>query len=236
MVFKANDNNMRNIWALVVVMFCVIPACAQQTETRQVRSFSGVSAAEGIDVYLKKGDKEEVKVVVEGTDPSNIITEVSGSYLKVHRKDGRYPAGIDVQVFVTYVNVDKLSASSAGSIFSDETINARDMEISASSAGTIEVTVEAGTLEVSSSSAGDVELKGRARVLSVVAESAGEIDADELDAEEVEAEAASGGSMKVNVSQSLKAEASSAGSIRFRGNPDRSITNSSSGGSVRKSN
>ena len=60
--------NMRNILALVVIMFVVIPVLAQQTETRQVGSFSGVSAAEGIDVYLKKSEKEEVKVVVEGTD------------------------------------------------------------------------------------------------------------------------------------------------------------------------
>lgn len=235
-VFERNENNMRNICALVLVTFFIIPALAQQTETRQVGSFSGVSAAEGIDVYLKKGDKEEVKVVVEGTDPSNIITEVSGSYLKVHRKDGRYRPGIDVKVYVTYVNLNKLSASSAGSIFSEETIAARDMKISASSAGTVEVTVDAGALDVSSSSAGDVELKGKARTLSAVVESAGEIDADELEAEEVEAQASSGGSMKVNVRESLEADASSAGSIRFRGNPDRSITNSSSGGSVRKSN
>lgn len=227
---------MRNFWALVVVVFFVVPALAQQTETRQVGSFSGVSAAEGIDVYLKKGEKEEVKVVVDGTEPSNIITEVSGSYLKVHRKDGRYRPGIDAKVYVTYVNLDKLSASSAGSIFSEDTIEARDMQISASSAGTIEVTVRAGTLTASSSSAGEVEIKGQVRTLSAEVSSAGEIDADELDAEEVEADASSGGSMKVNVRESLHAEASSAGSIRFRGNPDRSITNSSSGGTVKRSN
>lgn len=227
---------MRNIWALVVVMFFVIPSLAQQTETRQVGSFSGVSAAEGIDVYLKKGDKEEVKVVVEGTDPSNIITEVSGSYLKVHRKDGRYRPGVDVQVYVTYVSLNKLTASSAGSIFSDESISAREIQMSASSAGTIEVAVEAGTLKVSSSSAADVELKGKVQKLTAEVSSAGEVDADDLDAVEVEADASSGGSIKVNVRESLRAEASSAGSIRFRGNPDRSITNSSSGGTVRKSN
>ena len=229
-------NNMRNIGALVIVILFVIPSLGQQTETRRVGSFSGVSAAEGIDVYLQQGEKEEVKVVVEGTDASNIITEVSGSYLKVHRKDGRYRPGIDAKVYVTYVNLNKLSASSAGSIFSEAAIGARDMDISSSSAGTIEVTVDAGTLKVSSSSAGDVELKGRVRSLRAEVSSAGEIDADDLEADEVTADASSGGSIKVNVKESLVAEASSAGSIRFRGNPDRSITNSTSGGTVRKSN
>jgi len=227
---------MRNTLVLVIVLFLIIPAAAQQTETRQVGAFSGVKAAEGVDVYLKKGDKEEVRVVVEGTDPSNIITEISGSYLKIHRKDGRYRPGVHAKVYVTYVNINKLSASSAGSIFSEDTIVAGSMEISASSAGTIEVALRASSLNVSSSSAADIELKGTVRNFNADVSSAGEIDADELEAVEVEAQASSGGTMKVNVKESLQANASSAGSIRFRGNPDRSITNSSSGGSVKKSN
>ena len=235
MVFRSNTINMKKIPALIIVMFLTIPACAQETETREVGSFSGVKAAEGIDVYLKKGDKEVVKVVVEGTDPSNILTEVSGSYLKIHMKDGRY-RDVDAKVYVTYVNVDKLSASSAGSIFSEGTIEARTMMISASSAGSVEVTIDAGSVEVSSSSAGEVELKGKVRSISAEAATAAEIDAYDLEADEVEAEAASGASIKVNVNESLEAEASSGGSIRYRGNPDSSNTNSSSGGSVKKSN
>lgn len=208
---------------------------AQETETRNVGAFTGVKAAEGIDVYLKKGDKESVRVEVTGTDPSNIITEISGSYLKIHMKDGRYRS-VDAKVYVTYVQLDKLSASSAGSIYSDGPLKANSMEISASSAGSIEVSIDAISAEVSASSAGDVELKGNAGSISVDASSAGEIDAYDLEAERVEAEASSGGSVKVNVTQNLNAHASSGGSIRYRGNPDKSITNSSSGGSVKKSN
>jgi hypothetical protein len=42
--------------------------------------------------------------------------------------------------------------------------------------------------------------------------------------------------VKVSVVSELIAHASSGGSIRFRGNPNKSITDSSSGGSVKKSN
>ncbi|MEX1239011.1 MAG: head GIN domain-containing protein [Cyclobacteriaceae bacterium] len=226
---------MKNSLALIAVLFSFFAAVAQETDTRQVGAFSGVKVAEGIDVFLKKGDKELVKVEVMGTDPSNIITEISGDYLKIHRKDGRY-AKVEAKVYVTYVKIDKLSASSAGSIFSDGTIQANFIEIGASSAGSIEVSIEAGTAEVSSSSAGDVELKGKVGSISANASSAGEIDAYDLRAEKVSAEASSGASVKVSVSESLQARASSGGSIRYQGNPDRSNTNSSSGGSVRKTN
>lgn len=226
---------MKKSWALILIIFSFFNAVAQQTEERELDAFTGVKAAEGVDVFLTKGDKERVKVEVTGTDPSNVITEISGSFLKVHMKDGRYRS-VDAKVYVTYVNLDKLSASSAGSIFSEGTIQTRSMDISASSAGSVEISIEANTVEVSSSSAGDVELKGRADKINIEASSAGEIDAYDLEAEEVDAQASSAGSVKIYAKESLDAHASSGGSIRYRGNPDRSNTNSSSGGSVKKSN
>lgn len=226
---------MRNFWALIALVVSYSTAVAQHTEVRQVGSFSGVKVSEGIDVFLKKGDKEEVRVQVSDTDPSNVITEVAGDYLKIHMKDGRY-RNVEATVYVTYVMLDKLSASSAGSIFSEGSIETDRMEISASSAGSIEVTINAGSAEVSSSSAGDVELNGKVGKLSVSAQSAGEVDAYDLIAEEVEADASSAGSVKVSATNALEARASSGGNIRYRGNPDRSNTNSSSGGSVRKMN
>lgn len=233
-VFKANNAHMKKIVFIVLVFFSVA-AKGQNTETRSIGSFTGVKAAEGVDVYLKKGDKESVKIEVTGTSPNNVLTEVSGSYLKIHMKDGNY-RHVDAKVYVTYVKIDKLSASSAGSIFAEGSVKANDMEISASSAGTIELSIDAASLDASASSAGDLELKGKARSVNIEASSAGEVDAYDLEAEDVDAEVSSGGSAKVNVTKRLDARASSGGSIRYRGNPDQNNTSSSSGGSVKKSN
>lgn len=234
-VFKANNVNMKKF--LTIVLACLsLTVFAQKTETRKLAPFTGVNAAEGIDVFLKKGDKESAKVEVTGTDLDNVLTEVSGSYLKVHMKDGNYWGKVQAKVYVTYVKVDKLSASSAGSIFSEEVIRSNSMQISASSAGTIEVNVDAGDVEASASSAGDMELKGKAKSILADAASAGEVDAYDLETENAEAEASSGGSVKISVTKSLRARASSGGSVRYRGNPDKNNTSSSSGGSVRKSN
>jgi len=233
-VFRTNNEYMKQFLFIVLACFTTV-TYAQNSETRNIAPFTGVKVAEGIDVYLKKGDKESVKIEVTGTDPENVLTEVSGSYLKIHMRDGNY-RHVDAKVYVTYVKVEKLSASSAGSIFSDGVIKAGEMQISTSSAGAIDVALDASTVEASASSAGDLKLKGKAKSITVDSSSAGEIDADDLQAENVEAEASSGGSVKINVTKSLHARASSGGSIRYRGNPDRNNTSSSSGGSVKKSN
>jgi hypothetical protein len=221
---------------LIVFLACITSTVfAQQTETRNLASFTGVKVSEGISVYLKKGDKESAKVEVTGTSPSNVITEVSGSYLKVHMREGNH-RNVNVKVYVTYSSLEKLYASSAGNLYASETIKAPDMEINASSAGTIEVVVETGRLEARASSAGDVEVKGKARVVIMDASSAGEVDGYDLEADDAEVEASSGGSVKLSVKTGIDARASSGGSIRYRGNPDKSNTTSSSGGSVKKSN
>ena len=72
--------------------------------------------------------------------------------------------------------------------------------------------------------------------LNIDASSAGQIDAYDLEAQKVTAEASSAGSLKINVINELVARASSGGNIRYHGNPDKFITDSSSGGSVKKSN
>ncbi len=221
---------------LIIVLVTVTGlANAQKSETRSIRPFKGVKAAEGVDVYLKKGDKESVRVEVTGVELDRVLTEISGDFLKVHMEDGNY-RNKTVKVYVTYVELTKLSASSAANIFSENVIKAKSLSVSSSSAGTVDVQVEVENFEASASSAGNVQVKGSAKSVDVTASSAGEVDAYELEADAVSAGVSSAGSVKVHALKEITARASSGGSIRYRGNPDKSHTNSSSGGSVKKSN
>lgn len=224
-----------NKFLIVAFMGLTTLSIAQQSETRNVGAFKGIKVSEGIDVYLKKGDKEALRLEVSGIKPGDVITEVSGDYLKIHMQEGRY-RDRTVKVYVTYVAIDKLSASSASNIFAEGTIKVKRLSLSASSAATIDVQIEVEDLEVSGSSAADIELRGKAKNVEIETSSAGEVDAYDLEAEVVEVDVSSAGSAKVNAIKEINAQASSGGSIRYRGNPERSNTNSSSGGSVKKSN
>lgn len=209
----------------------------QQSEVRSLDRFTGVKSAEAVDVYLKKGDKESVRVEVTGSKLSDVLTEVSGSYLKIHMRDEmNFRGRRDVKAYVTYVEIDKISASSASNVFSDGPIKATSMEVHASSAANIEISLEADRVQVHASSAGDVTLEGKAKSIDAEASSAGEVDAYNFVTETAEASASSAGSIKLNVSLELAGHASSGGSIRYRGNPSKTNTNSSSGGSVKRSN
>ncbi|HRJ28296.1 MAG TPA: head GIN domain-containing protein [Cyclobacteriaceae bacterium] len=222
---------------VMVLVFLLIGSFvyAQESENRNVGSFRGIKSSTGIDVYLKKGNKESVRVEVSGTDIKNVLTEVSGDYLKIHMAEGRYNRTRTVKVYVTYVELTKLSCSSASSIYADEIIKTRSLSLSASSAGSIDVGIDVESLTVSVSSAAEIELRGKAKRIEMEASSAAKVDGYDLEAEEADLSASSAGSIRVSVSQKIDARASSGADIRYRGSPMKTNTNSSSGGSVRKS-
>ncbi len=53
---------MKNLLVIIALALVATLVQAQETQTRNVGSFNGVKVAEGIDVYLKKGGKESVRV------------------------------------------------------------------------------------------------------------------------------------------------------------------------------
>lgn len=226
---------MKTIFLTISIGLFTLVGLAQEVETRKLSSFSGIKVSEGIDAYLKKGSKEEVRVEASGTALSNVITEVSGNYLKIHMEEGVY-RNRTVKVYVTYVSINDIGASSGANVFHEGLLKTDDLTLKASSAGTIELKAEAKTVEAGASSAGEIVIEGSAGSVELDASSAGEIDAYNLTCNKAEAEASSGASVKLSVVKDLDARASSGGSIRYRGNPERSNTNASSGGSVRKSN
>lgn len=223
---------------LLIIAFVAITGFvyAQKSETRNVDSFNGVKAQAGVDVYLKKGTKESLKVEVEGNiKPSDVKTEVSGGILKISVSNGNFN-NVDMKVYVTYVELDKLMTSAAASIFCENVIKTSKLTLYASSSGAIEVQVDVDQLEANASSAGEIDLKGKADESIIDASTAGEVDAYELTVNTVKAKASTGGSAKVNAVKEIEAKASTGGDVRYRGNPERSNTSSSTGGSVKKSN
>ncbi len=224
---------MKKALLITILSIISIGVFAQEREERKLSSFDKIKSSQAIDVYIKPGSEEKVVVVVDRIDLDDVLTEVSGGKLSIRLSKGNY-RNIDVKVYVTYKNLNGVSASSASNITGEGTLKTDRLKIGVSSAASIELRIDCEDLNVSASSSGDMELEGRARSIYAKASSAGEIDAYDLVAENADLGASSAGDIRLTVNKSIDAHASSGGSIRYKGNPDKSNTNSSSGGSVKK--
>jgi len=245
---------MKKIFLLSMAALLSISVWSQSGSSRSLDSFTKVSTQEGIEAILTKGTKESARIEADGIDVKDVITDVSGSTLSLEL-EGDNHRNVDVTIYVTYVELSGLRASSAGSIkVKDKVITKGDFDIRCSSAGDIEANIEADEMDIDVSSAGDVELvvsvneldmevssagdieiEGTARFVEGSASSSGDIDGYDLSCDEADLRASSGASIKLTVKEKLDGRASSGGSIRYEGNPRYVDANSSSGGSVKRS-
>lgn len=110
--------------------------------------------------------------------------------MRAHLTSGSWKR-VDVKVYVTYIALEKISASSAANVFADAAIKSNEMEITASSAGSVEIALDANNVTADASSAGRIELEGKTKSLEAEASSAGNVDAYGLESEMVNARASS---------------------------------------------
>lgn len=220
---------------IILITLASINSVAQDREERQMDAFEEVKVGQAIKVTLHYSNEEKVIIESSNIDIEKIETEVRNGILRISLEGDRYRS-INVKVEVYYKNLKGLSVSSAASVKSTETIKGNNFDIGVSSAASVDLSLDVNELEVDISSAADAKIAGKAHGLNIDVSSAGGINAYELEAEIVSVSASSAGSAKVYATDSLHARASSGGSIRYKGNPARSNTDSSSGGSVKKAN
>jgi hypothetical protein len=231
----------KHICALLII-FAAVTANSfagnnDETEVRKVQSFHAIKVSTGIDLYLKMGDKEEVKIVADGDIIDDIKTEVKDGTLHIYTKQNNWfnwGRNNTKKAYVRVTELSKLRASSGSDVRADNTLKGESLEIKVSSGSDVYLDVIYKNLSLDSSSGSDARLKGKVKNLKLEASSGSDIKARELESVNCEARASSGSDIIVTVSEQLNARASSGADIRYYGNPQQVSKDESSGGDVNR--
>ena len=206
-----------------------------QTENLDItQNFEGISAGNGWDVYLEKGDRVSVTVEADENLIEAMDIYVKGNTLKIYCEDNIGRA-TSKKVYVTYVgNLDYIGASSGADVFTKEVLKGEELSLNVSSGGSIQAEAVVRTIDTDVSSGGDIKIAGSTERLTADVSSGGMIKAKALKAKNANANASSGGSIDLYVTDDLRARASSGGDIDYWGDPETVDTpkKSMSGGSV----
>lgn len=223
---------------LVLIIFsfqsCVLGERGKGSILKEERvlnhSFKGIKASSGLKIHLIPGTEEKVVVEAEENLQSLIKTEVHNRVLQISTTKNILNSR---NVYVTYISLDQLIATSGAEIISDELLKSEKLTLDAKSGAEIRLEILSKKAVIHASSGGDLYLKGKVIDLSAKAVSGADIRARELRSKKCSADAASGGSIVVNVEESLMAHAKSGGSIRYYGNPKESMIKNTSSGSIK---
>lgn len=218
---------MKKIWIVVSLLLTSLGGLRAQdmvygenAEKRAIKAFHAVETSAGIAVVLTKGSKEEIALTASDKEMlSKVKTEVVDGVLKISREDNwkfweRFKQHWKITVYVSYIRLDGVRASSGGSITS------KSVDLSALSARV--------------NSGGHISLAGKVNELDVEGNSGGHFRGYDLSVTNCKADVSSGAHVQVTITKEITARASSGGQIRYKGTGLIRDINVNSGGSVKR--
>jgi len=224
---------------MVIALGVNIPAIAfnsEKTETRNLKDFNSIKVSTGIDLYLRMGETEEVKVVADDEIIDKIITEVNDETLNIYMKQNNgwnnWGTTKPRKVYVSVKELVELTASSGSDVNSESTLNGENLKVKASSGSDVNLDIHYKNFTLNTSSGSDAKISGKTKNFEAEASSGSDIKAQDLESVICKINVSSGSDAIVNVTEELYAKASSGGDVRYYGNPQIKDINESSGGDV----
>lgn len=177
-------------------------------------SIKGVFSAE-----IKEGSSTNVKVIADENLLEYIKIEVINDELKIYTTE--YISGSeDLQLFITYENLNNIDLSGAVELTSKTTIKTKRLSIDGSGAVELDLDIDVKELSLDMSGASETTLSGKANELFVDISGAGELDAISLYSKKASINISGAGEADVHVTDLLEVDITGAGSVNYKGSPE----------------
>lgn len=225
---------------MALFLISVTTINAQETETRNLESFTGIHVSSGIDATLVAGNSNKVEITASGIELDKVVTKVSGDRLKVgfdQKNNWKFwnNKKRKVEVTITYNStLDFVSSTSGASVHANNTISSKNLKLNTSSGANMDISIEANKVNIDVSSGSRMDVSGNAKYVGIDISSGASLDASGLESAEVNVDGNSGSSAKVFATNKLTVDVNSGASVRYKGNPGNTDFDKNSGGSVKK--
>lgn len=197
-------------------------------KSRTADNFSAVSVSSGIDLYLTQGNAVSLEVEADQNLHEYIITEVENGVLKIY-VDGSIRSAKEMNVYLTFREVDAISASGGSDVEATGTISQDKLTIGCSGGSDLKMDLKVDELKLSTSGGSDATLTGEVKVLTARSSGGSDLDAMELKVAECTLESSGGSDARVYVTDKLKVQASGGSDVYYKGDAlvDASVSGSS---------
>ncbi len=208
-----------------------------QKRTLDHDDFTEISLGIPGTVYISQGTSHKVVVDCDDEIYDRIEIVKSGDRLSIRNESRSNRIGFrrsDLDIYVTIVDLEKLSLSGSGVIKSEGNIDVEDLRLIISGSGKIDLEVSGEEISIGISGSGEILLEGEADRGDINISGSGDLYAEDLNLNTFEATISGGGNCRVNVEKEITANISGSGDVYYSGNPDKVISNSSGSGKIRK--
>jgi hypothetical protein len=158
---------------ILFLTICASSIYAQTTEeTRNVSNFKGIRISSGIDLYIKQGSVESVRIVGDKDKMEKVKTEKEGDILRIYAGSSRGWFNFDfdwsnkktIKAYVTVKNLNSLAATGGSDVFSEGKLDLIKLDIKATGGSDVKLDLDTDELTCETTGGSDVTLSGTATV------------------------------------------------------------------------
>lgn len=193
------------------------------SEERLVAGFDGIASSGNVDVILKMGSKESLRLEGDADQIADLITEVSGKTLNIRPKTKLYNGdkykNTKVIAYVTFKYLNRVILSGSGEMRVESPINSDKFLTTLSGSGKIRVNASVHSFIGVISGSGTVTITGETEDANITLSGSGKFAGKDFAIENLSAQVSGSGRIETKVSDNLKAVLSGSGSIYYSGNP-----------------
>ncbi len=222
---------LKTLIALLLLGFAIT---SQAQEMRKLDHFDAVSVTGDIAVTLVRGNAPSALIESEGFDVDDITLYVKGKTLKIQLIEGLFQDMGEVEITLTYTKLRAVRSSAGAQVQSADALQGDELNLRASSGGTLTVEVEVNSVEASASEGGVLAISGTTQDQEVSVSTGGSYQGLELECLRTYVKANTGGHAEVVANERLDANANTGGSIEYTGDPEIKNMRSLISGGIRK--
>jgi len=150
-----------------------------ETETRQLATFTNVISSGSVDIILKHGTVQEVKVVTDKGLAHKVRTEVNDNILTVSNPGQFWNVKV-LRVYITVPIIKEIRLTGSGDLETEGTFPCNDLLFNIRGSGDIKLNLNTVNVKGSISGSGDAEIYGVTGVLDLTLSGSGDIEAKDL--------------------------------------------------------
>ncbi|MFY0599228.1 MAG: DUF2807 domain-containing protein [Cyclobacteriaceae bacterium] len=224
--------------SLLISLVFAYSGLAQQRTVDLNNSFDELAFGVSGTLYLKQGSEQKVEVECSDDIFAKLEIEVKGSKLEIKLKDKwGWNSGIkksNLTIYVTMTEINWLSLSGSGSLIGENQIEVKNLGVSLSGSGNVNLFALGEKLTLKISGSGKISLDGKANSIDAKISGSGSIKAKDLEVASVDAAISGSGSVYITVTDEIRSRISGSGSVYYAGNPKKLDNHSSGSGKIRK--
>lgn len=195
-------------------------------EERAVSNFTRLDIGGAFQVYLSQGDEEKLVVEADAEEIKDIVTEVTGSKLKIYYNSKWAGRTHQMNIYLTFKTLDDINFSGAVEVKTEGTLKFADLDMDISGAAEIDMTMDVEKFSAEFSGASELDFKGTCKSGNLELSGASELNAQEFECDDLYVEVSGASEAKVWATGTLKIDASGASEIKYKGQPQISIDQS----------